>query len=762
MPPEVFRLQLQISGAVQGVGFRPFVYRLARELCLRGFVQNTSQGLNVQVEGALSSLKEFRRRVQEEAPAPARIAGLEVRYLDPVGLEEFAIRPSTEGERRAHILPDIATCRDCRRELFDPADRRYRYPFINCTHCGPRFSIILRLPYDRPNTTMAGFEMCPNCRAEYEDPADRRFHAQPNACAACGPKVSTWDEQGRTLAQGEEALQQAVSFLREGKIVAVKGIGGFQLMVAAADREAVLRLRRRKRREEKPFALMAPNLAQVGRVCRVSEDERRLLSAPESPIVLLQKSEGAEEYLAASVAPGNPYLGIMLPYSPLHHLLLNDLADFVVATSANLSDEPICTDNHEALDRLHGIADLFLVHDRPIQRHVDDSVASIVLDRELLLRRARGYAPLPLPVPGDGPAVLALGPHLKNTVALALRHDVFIGQHIGDLNTMPARQAHRRTADDLIALYGASPAIVACDAHPDYASTREAERRCPQPVRVQHHLAHVLACMAENELEPPVLGVAWDGTGFGTDGMVWGGEFLEITREGWRRAGHFRPFPLLGGERAIQDPTRCALGLLAELYGAPPSQVAFRLGGHTPGASELHVLDRIWSTGLNSPRTTSAGRLFDAVAALLDLADGNRFEGQAAMSVEFAAASQPDEGPGYPWRVETNTAGGFLIDWAPLFLALLEDRDLGVAPSVCVAKFHRCLCDVIRSAAQLVKPPRIVLSGGCFQNRRLLQGSVQRLRYAGFQVYWHQRVPPNDGGVALGQVMAARMNMKLY
>lgn len=748
MKAERVRLRLVIRGAVQGVGFRPFVYRLATELGLTGWVLNSAQGVFVEAEGSLESVQQLLRRVQAEKPPRAFIQSMEHSLLDPVGYTAFEIRHSEEGgEKSVLILPDIATCAHCLRELFDPADRRYLYPFINCTHCGPRYSIIEALPYDRPNTTMRVFPMCPTCREEYENPLDRRFHAQPIACPQCGPHLELWNERGHPLATGHAALLEAAEAIRAGRVVALKGLGGFQLVVDARQEGAVRRLRERKRREEKPFALMYPSLEMVRAHCEVSEAEERVLCSPEAPIVLLRRSE--QEAVAPSVAPRNPYLGVMLPYTPLHHLLMRELGFPIVATSGNLSDEPICTDEHEALERLAGIADLFLVHNRPIARHVDDSVVRVLLGRELVLRRARGYAPLPVLVKEPLPPLLAVGAHLKNTVALSVGRQVFLSQHIGDLETAQALEAFRRVVADVRGLWEHQPQAVACDMHPDYLSTQMAHR-LGLPVReVQHHLAHTLACMAENELEPPVLGVSWDGTGYGTDGTVWGGEFLLVREEGWERFAHLRPFRLPGGDRAIKEPRRAALGVLYELLG----EEAFALLETAFTLEERRVLASALRQGVQAPLTTSAGRLFDAVAALVGLRQQVNFEGQAAMELEFLTHGV-DSDERYPFAF-AGEAPPYLLDWAPLLQAVLEDLRCQTPAAQIAVRFHNTLAEMIVEVAQRAEVERVALSGGCFQNAYLTVRTVRRLAEAGFRPYWHQRVPPNDGGIALGQILAA-------
>jgi hydrogenase maturation protein HypF len=752
------RLRLLARGAVQGVGFRPYIYRLATELGLTGWVQNSPQGVTIEVEGDRRAAGQFLLRVEPERPPRSFLQSLEATWLDPAGHAGFEIRPSAaSGDKSALVLPDIATCPDCLREVLDSANRRHRYPFTNCTHCGPRFSILEALPYDRPNTSMKGFAMCALCRAEYENPLDRRFHAQPNACPACGPHLELWDRAGRALETRDGALLAAAQAIRAGAVVAVKGLGGFHLMVAAHSEPAVRRLRELKHREEKPLALMFPSLAGVQAVCEVSPLEERLLRSPEAPIVLLRRkppsaAAGGAPVVAEGVAPGNPYLGVMLPYTPLHHLLLAELGFPVVATSGNLSDEPICTDEHEALERLGGIAEVFLVHNRPIVRHVDDSILRVMAGRELVLRRARGFAPLPVPLKAPAPATLAVGAHLKNTVAVAAGRQVFVSQHIGDLETPQALAAFRRVVADLQRLYEVTPAAVAADLHPDYLSTQFAEATGLPVVKVQHHYAHVLSCMAENELEPPVLGISWDGTGYGTDGTIWGGEFLKATNDGFERVAWLRPFRLPGGDKAVKEPRRSALGLLHGVFGEAAFDLPALATLEAFTREELGLLKAALATGVNAPLTSSVGRLFDGVASLLGLRQRVRFEGQAAMELEFLLAG-----------VETDAAyelalaaqdPSWVLDWAPMLRALIEDRRAGASAALISAKFHNALVEAMVCVAQRVGEARVVLSGGCFQNQYLTERAVRRLGEEGFRVYWQQRVPPNDGGIALGQVVA--------
>ena len=752
------RVRAVIRGAVQGVGFRPFVFRLATDLRLSGWVVNSAAGVVVEAEGPRQDLSAFLLRLDREKPPRAFVQSFEATFLDPVGFTTFEIRPSVSGAKTALVLPDIATCPDCLREVRDPADRRYRYPFTNCTNCGPRFTIITALPYDRPNTSMAAFTMCAACRAEYENPLDRRFHAQPTACPACGPHLELWDRGGGVMTAGDSALGAAVAHVRAGSILALKGLGGFHLIVDARHDGGVRRLRQLKAREEKPFALMYPSLEAVAADCDVSEIEARLLTSAEAPIVLLRRrpagypgTSDRHGPVAGSVAPGNPYLGVMLPYTPLHHLLMSELGFPVVATSGNVSDEPICTDEREALARLGAMADVFLVHDRPIVRHADDSIVRVVLGRELVIRRARGYAPLPVRLAREAGAVLAVGAHLKNAVALAVGTNAFVSQHIGDLETPQAYEAFRDVISAFERLYEQPASIVACDLHPDYLSTRFAHQTGLPVVPVQHHLAHVLACMAENELEGPVLGVSWDGAGFGLDGSVWGGEFLRVGPAGFTRVAHLRTFGLPGGELAVREPRRSALGLLHELFG----DALFAMTDLAPvkafPARELAILRRMLARGVHTPRTSSAGRLFDAIASLAGLRQRLRHEGQAAMDLEFALDGvESDEA--YPFVLQAGDPA--VVDWAPLVAAVLDEARSGAAAGLVSARFHNALAEIIVAVARLDGADRVALTGGCFQNRYLTERAVTRLGAEGFRPYWHQRIPPNDGGIALGQLVA--------
>lgn len=726
------RLHVTLGGAVQGVGFRPFVYRLAVDLGLSGWVCNSSAGLILEVEGAQEQLDRFLDRLDAEKPSAAVVLTRETAYLAPAGLSGFEIRTSDQDTgKTASVLPDLATCPACLAELRDRANRRYGYAFTNCTHCGPRYTIIEDIPYDRPRTTMRAFAMCPECEREYTDPMNRRFHAQPIACPRCGPQF--WAEEYGS--RGEQpALQRAAETILAGGIVALKGIGGFQLLVDARQADAVARLRMRKRREEKPFALMMPSLKMVRRYCHVSAAEERLLMSSPAPIVLLRPN-GAPG-IAANVASSSPYLGVMLPYSPLHHLLMEACPFPVVATSGNLSDEPIATENDDARTRLSGIADLFLVHDRPIARPCDDSVARVSRGRVSVIRRARGYAPLPVFMGFDMPPVLAVGGHLKNTVAIALGRQVFLSQHVGDLDTLEARNAFERAIADLCRLYRFDPKLVACDLHPDYASTRWALNSGLPVVQVQHHQAHAVACAAENGLRGPYLGVAWDGTGYGTDDTVWGGEFFLVEGANFERVAHLRPFRLPGGEAAVREGWRSAASVLSAALG--PEAV--------PERPQRQVVLQMLARGLNAPWTTSVGRLFDAVASMAGVTDESRFEGQAAMLLERQIDEVTDDA--YP-----------LIDgdWVPMIDAVRRDMRRGEAPSRMSVCFHNALANWIMDVAGQAGVRQVALSGGVFQNRYLVERTAALLEARGYQVYTHQRVPPNDGGIALGQAVIAAL-----
>ncbi|MHB8902279.1 MAG: carbamoyltransferase HypF [Thermoguttaceae bacterium] len=756
------RVAVTVRGVVQGVGFRPFVFNAARRLDLAGWVLNEADTVRIEVAGVGDRVEGFLRTLRLSPPPQARIETIEVVELDRRGPElpgRFEIRASQgNAPPRPTIPADLATCADCLAEIRTVGERRYRYPFTNCTNCGPRWSIIERLPYDRPRTSMAGFPMCDDCRREYEDPTDRRFHAQPIACPACGPHLELLDGGGQVVSRGDEALRGAAAAVLAGRIVALKGLGGFQLLVDATDDDAVRRLRDRKRRYEKPLAVMLAGPGGVAARCAAEPGDLETLGRHEAPILLLRRrpDQAAGGDIAPSVAPNNPYLGVMLPYTPLHHLLVEGIGRPIVCTSGNLSEEPMVTSNDDALERLGSIADLFLVHDRPIVRPVDDSVVHRGPAGSQVLRRARGYAPRPIRLADSGPCVLAVGGHLKNTVALALADQAVLSQHVGDLDNVASIEVHRRAIDDLVEFFQCRPEAVACDLHPDYASTGSAERladRWKVPlIPVQHHHAHVAACMAEHGLEGPVLGLSWDGTGYGPDGTVWGGEVLRCQGSRFTRAGHLRTFPLPGGERAGREPRCSAAGVLFEVMGQEASQWAKAWFRPLEWTNMLTMLTR----RLNAPRTSSMGRLFDAVACICGLAPVISFEGQAAMELEFAL--DRDETAAYH-LADNRQAGVFIADWEPLLRAVLEDRKAGVGVGRISARFHNGLVDWAEQVAAQNGCPEVVLSGGCFQNAALSGRIVERLSDRGLKVYSQEKVPPGDGGIALGQLLVARESL---
>jgi hydrogenase maturation protein HypF len=703
------RRRFRVGGIVQGVGFRPFVYRLARRHELGGFVLNDGNGVVIEAEGSPEALDSFAAALRADAPPLARVEAIDAEALDALGELEFAVAPSAATGRSALVPADVATCPDCLRELFDSADRRYRYPFVNCTNCGPRFTIVRSVPYDRPNTTMAGFPLCADCRREYEDPADRRFHAEPVCCAACGPRLTL-------------SLEEAVGLLRAGAILAVKGLGGWHLACDAADERAVAKLRSRKHREDKPFAVMT---LEPGLVGEVGPEEAALLESRERPIVLLRRRAGAP--LAAAVAPGSPWVGVVLPYTPLHHLLLADFGAALVMTSGNRSDEPIAYEDDEAQERLAGIADAFLGHDRPIHRRCEDSVVCTAFP----VRRSRGFAPGALRlVPEARRPILAVGAELKSTFCLARGSDAFLSPHLGDLDSELAYRAFLTDVELYLAMLDVGAETIAHDLHPEYLSTKWALEQDARLVGVQHHHAHAAACLAEHRETGPALALVFDGTGFGTDGTLWGGELLRCDLHGFERLAHLRPVPLPGGEAAIREPWRTAASYL-ELAGRP---VAFERWAEVRESLEL-----------NAPLSSGMGRLFDAAAAVLGLRESVTYEGQAAVELELLAAQA--EAEPYAWSFGDGPA---------LIAAVHDDLAAGRPRSEIAAAFHETLAAAAASAcAQAAQPDTVVLSGGSFQNLRLLASTRRQLERLGFSVLAHRLVPPNDGGISYGQAAIA-------
>jgi hydrogenase maturation protein HypF len=748
------RSQLRVEGIVQGVGFRPFVHGLATRLGLAGLVGNDTHGVFVEVEGSERAVAAFLDGLESEAPPLAVIERVTATPLAPTGIDGFTIVASEPGgERGALISPDTATCDDCLADLADPGDRRHGYAFVNCTNCGPRFTIIRDVPYDRPNTTMAGFAMCPACAREYHDPADRRFHAQPTCCPACGPRPRLVDASGAEAAG--EPIAATAKLLRDGAVVAVKGLGGYHLAADAASEEAVGALRRRKHREDKPFAVMVADLAMARTLCEVDAVEAAVLASPRRPIVLLRRLRAAP--LASQVAPGNRSLGLLLPYTPLHHLLLAAVGRPIVLTSGNLSDEPIAYLDGEAAERLDGVADRFLVHDRPIHMRTDDSVARVFAGRELLLRRSRGYAPQPLTLPWQlRRPILACGAELKSTFCVAKGSHAFVSHHIGDLENYETLRSFTQGIEHFRRLFEVTPELVAHDLHPEYLSTKYAldleAAAGVELLGVQHHHAHVASCLADNGEAGPVIGVAFDGTGYGTDGTIWGGELLAADLTGYERIGHLDPVPLPGGAAAIREPWRMAATYLEAAFGGA---VPDRLGVVARNRERWAQVVTLSRSGVASPPTSSAGRLFDAVASILGVRDAINYEGQAAVELEQVA--DPAERGAYPARIEPGPP--FRIAGADLVRAAVEDLGAGAAPDVVAGRFHNAVAAAIVAGCELGREATglgtVALSGGVFQNLLLLERAVAGLQARGFRVLTHGRVPPNDGGISLGQAAIA-------
>ncbi|MEA2196028.1 MAG: hydrogenase maturation protein HypF [Solirubrobacteraceae bacterium] len=779
-------MRVRVEGTVQGVGFRPYVYRVAGRLGLDGFVLNDAHGVLVEVEGRPEVVEQFTEQLWAEAPPLAKIERVSVAPCEPTGAAGFTIRASPrDGVPDAPVTPDSATCADCLAELLDPADRRFRYPFTNCTNCGPRFTIVRGIPYDRPFTTMSGFTMCARCQAEYDDPGDRRFHAQPNACPECGPSVTLVDADGSAVARdgavarggaaagaAPDAVSAAAIALNAGAILALKGIGGFHLACRADDEDAVARLRARKHREDKPFAVMPPDLETARTLVEIVDAaSERCLLGPERPIVLAPRRAGAP--VAAAVAPGSPELGVMLPYSPLHHLLLADAGTTLVMTSGNVSDEPIAYGDEDARARLAGIADLFLLHDRPIQTRTDDSVVRVVAGRTTFLRRSRGYVPGSIALPGGTTRpVLGCGAELKSTFCLAKGERAWVGHHIGDLKNYETLRSFQDGVEHFERLFAVAPEVIAHDLHPEYLSTKYAserqEREGVELVAVQHHHAHLAACLAEHGWAGPALGAIFDGTGYGEDGTVWGGELLLGDLGSFRRVGMLMPVRLPGGERAIRQPWRMACAWLTIAGDAPPA---------LPRALQGRVPERTWEqvaelarTGVASPLTTSMGRLFDGVAALCGLRPEVSYEGQAAIELE-AACEETSLAP-YPLPLEGGgfEGGGFegggellVLDPRPTIAAVAADIESGASVGSVATRFHAAVAGATVAACARAAAEhgveRVVLSGGVFQNRRLLSETAAGLAAAGLQVLIPERLPCNDGGIAYGQVAVAAWRM---
>ena len=737
------RLSLKIRGIVQGVGFRPFIHKLVGSYGLRGYIKNTSSGVELELEGERAELERFVRDVPEKAPKLAVIESVEPEYSEElVGFTGFEIRQSKrEASRNTLISPDICICDDCLRELFTPTDRRCRYPFINCTNCGPRFTIIKDVPYDRIKTSMGAFPMCPDCDREYHDIEDRRYHAQPDCCPVCGPRVFFLDRDGREIPG--DAIETARRAVKAGEIIAVKGLGGMHLACRADDAGITMELRRRKQRDEKPFAVMCRDAAAVRRICELDADEERVLTGFRRPIVLLKKRGGAE----LGHVSENGYVGVMLPYTPLHYLLFGNDIDMLIMTSANLSDTPIMYKNNEALEKLRGIADGFLLHDRDIQTRCDDSLCWVLDGREYLARRSRGYVPFPVKLEDSRTRILACGAEQKASFCLSKEDYIFPSQHIGDLKNYETLENYEAQIAHFERLFDIAPRAVACDLHPDYMSTEYAERLAKRDgiplIRVQHHHAHMAACMADNRLTGEAIGLVWDGTGYGTDGTSWGAECLAGGYSGFERLGSIRPIPLIGGDRAVKESFRVAYALLSAA------------GCGADGIESADALRAQLEAGLNCPLSSGMGRLFDGIAAIIGIKERCSYEGQGAVLLEAAAERGIDA------RYTVTLEGEPLrFDWREMIREIVRDKSLGVPAGVVAAKFMNTLIDVgtaqCRYAREKTGLTHIVLSGGSFQNMYIMRRLPARLRGEGFEVYHHSRVSANDEGLSLGQLMIAQ------
>ena len=754
----IYRVTISVRGVVQGVGFRPFIYQLATKHNLKGWVCNTSGDVKIDIEGEKEDLDRFLADLKALAPPLARIQGITRRREPAVGYKHFEIRDSISEEGRYQLIsPDIATCPACLNEVLDSRDRRYRYPFTNCTNCGPRFTIIEDIPYDRPKTTMRNFKMCSRCQREYDDPLDRRFHAQPNACPVCGPSLQLVDSSGKLVSEGD-ALRAASNLLKEGRILAIKGLGGFLLACDATSEQAIQLLRERKKRPFKPLAIMLATMKDVREHCQVSNIEEKLLTSPQSPIVLLRWKAGSS--VSPAVAPHLNYLGVMLPYTPLHHVLLRETGLPLVMTSGNMSEEPIAKDNEEALRRLGGIADYFLLHNRDIYGRYDDSVAIVERDKPQLIRRARGYAPYPIHLPFKAKPVLACGAELKNTFCLTKDDYAFLSQHIGDMENLETLEHFETTIELYKGLFRVQPRIIAYDMHPEYLSTKYAKAVAEEStyitfVPVQHHHAHIVSCLVDNGLEQPVIGVAFDGTGFGSDGHIWGGEFLVADYQGFKRLGHFQYVPLPGGEAAIQRPYRMAISYLVTLLGEDALDQDLPFLGQVDSL-EVDLVRKQIEGGINSPLTSSCGRLFDAVSALIGIRGRIDYEAQAAIELEMLA--DESETGSYPFSI-IEQEGMYIVHFDELFSAIIIDIRKGVSPAKISMKFHRSIATLIvqmcNRLTDMTGINTVALSGGVFQNRLLLRLAVAALEEAGLEVLTHGEVPVNDGGVSVGQAVIA-------
>jgi hydrogenase maturation protein HypF len=751
--------RLEANGIVQGVGFRPFVYQLANKHKIRGEIANTSNGVSLHIEGLKSDIDKFCRDLSEKCPPLARITNISILPATVKTYKEFTIEKSKgEPYRSTLISPDVSVCEDCLRELFDPNDRRYKYPFINCTNCGPRYTIINDIPYDRPFTSMQHFKMCNDCQTEYDDPSNRRFHAQPNACSTCGPHVSLYDGCKNPI-ETDDPIQKTAVLLKEGFIVAIKGLGGYHFAVDAENDDAVRKLRQRKHREEKPLAVMSYDIDRIGSYAHISSKEEALLSSFQRPIVLLRKKD--PNPLSNEVAPRNRYFGVMLPYTPLHYILLSHGFLATVMTSGNISEEPIAIDNDEAFDRLSNIADYFLTHNRDIYLRSDDSIVRMTADSNRFIRRSRGYVPVPVFLKKAIPEVLACGAELKNTVCLTKGKNAFLSQHIGDLENLETYSFFKMTIEHMKRILDIKPKIVACDLHPDYLSTEFAKSLSDiQLIQIQHHHAHIVSCMAENKIHEPVIGLSLDGTGYGVDGHIWGGEVITAQLDSFERVASLSNTAMPGSAAAIKEPWRMAVSYLNEAFGTMVNDLDIPLF-ESIDQKEVDTIVQMILKKVNSPSTSSLGRLFDGIAAILGIRTHVSFEGQAAMELEMISEDVTDCYE-YEWIEEDI----FRVPTTPIIKGVVHDLKAGVSPSVISGRFHQTiihlfgdLCCTIRSKTGL---NRVALSGGVFQNSLLLTGMIRILEDNQFKVFTHSNVPANDGGIALGQAVVAAANLKYH
>ena len=807
MPKKKFRIV--VKGVVQGVGFRPFIYQLANTHNLKGWVLNSSRGVIIEVEGEESELDVFVKNIEAKAPPLAKVESVDTEELPLEGFDSFSIKHSLEEKEQFLLIsPDISICDDCLKELFDPDDRRYRYPFINCTNCGPRFTIIHDIPYDRPKTTMKHFTMCPACQAEYDNPSDRRFHAQPNACPVCGPELElainwgvghgSWETEDQsasassqpltTCVECDDPMAETISALKNGKIVAVKGLGGFHLACDAENEQAVKLLRERKRRYGKPLAVMMSDIDQIKEHCEVTKDEKKFLMSPQRPIILLERK--SQSTIAYSVAPDNKYLGVMLPYTPLHYVILRESKMVLVMTSGNLSEEPIAMENDEAIRRLGHIADYFLLHNRDIYSRYDDSVARVFRGELVMLRRARSFAPFPIHLPFESRPVLATGPELKNTFCLTKDKYAFVSQHIGDMENLETEEHFKATLELYQRLFRIKPEIVAYDLHPEYLSTKFAKSlEGAKLIGVQHHFAHIVSCMAENNVQDKVIGISFDGLGYGTDGKIWGGEILIADWKDFKRAAHLRYVPMPGGAAAIKKPYRMAFGYLYSFFGEDYNNFDLEYLKDLD-ETEQNIMKKQIDRELNAPLTSSCGRLFDAVSSLCRIRDEVFYEGEAAIDLEMLADVNVKESYAFAFRPRSEVRGlrsekrgpadraqattknepsfdvrrstfdePLIIDTKPIIEGVIRDLEENIPVSTIAAKFHNTVVEIICGICERLRESeninQVALSGGVFQNFFLLTRALDRLQDSGFEVFYHKKVPTNDGGVSLGEAVVA-------